>query len=312
MTFLGCWLRYLAGNNINLAFTGQMIVAIMNSPVLSACSAVTAQWFPPHEQPVANTLSSLSSFIGIGVQFVLSPVISDIPTILLTHASISSLTLLISFFSIRKSPNPYIPKESSQPATRWIKNKTLMTIMLSSGAVIGVGSGILGILLVILEPSGYSTIFTGYIGMIIVTSGTIGGYVATKLIEKDSYIQPTIWTYMIVSIVSSILFAALIENKIATMILASLFGFSTIGFTPLGLKISVSSAKEIEESIPANMIFGSSQIYSLIMTYPLQYFEDGTGATSLWCVPMFIVVSYGIFAYASRKKTEDILEVKFR
>ena len=298
MTFTGCWIRYLAGDKVILAFIGQVFVAIMSSPVLSACSAITAQWFPANEQSLANTLSSLSNFIGIGAQFIISPLISDIPTILLIHACFSSFILVISTFSIRKSPNPYIPQESLHSIKSFLKHKYLICMMISSGGVVGVGYGVLGILLVILAPSGYTPIYTGYIGMIMIISSIPGGYIATKLVENDRYIQPTIWTYTIISIASSILFAVFIENKIASFILASLVGFSIIGFAPLGLKMSVNLAENVEESIPANVIFGSAEVFSLVVTYPLIYFDQGTGATSLWCVPMFIFTLYGIFLLA--------------
>jgi hypothetical protein len=170
--------------------------------------------------------------------------------------------------------------------------------MISSGGVIGVGYGVLGILLVILAPSGYNSIFTGYLGMIMITSSIPGGYIATKLAENDRYIQPTIWTYAIISIASSILFPVFIENKIASFIFSSLVGFSIIGFAPLGLKMSVSLAENVEESIPANVIFASAEVFSLVVTYPLIYFHQGTGATSLWCIPMFIFPLYCIFLLA--------------
>jgi hypothetical protein len=139
--------------------------------------------------------------------------------------------------------------------------------MLSTGALMGVGFATLGILLLILAQSGYTPILTGYIVMIMVSSSILGGYIATKLAENDRYIQPIIWTYRFLSIISSILFTVFIESKTASFLLASLFGFSIIGFAPFGLRISVNLAKNVEESISANVIFGSSSIFGLVMTF---------------------------------------------
>ena len=89
MTFLGYGNRYLAGTSAAISFFRQMCVSIMNSTVLSACSAVVAQWFPKHGQPLATALSSLSNFIEIGIQFIMSTLVYDILTILLVQTCFS-------------------------------------------------------------------------------------------------------------------------------------------------------------------------------------------------------------------------------
>ena len=78
------------------------------------------------------------------------------------------------------------------------------------------------------------------------------------------------------SILSSVLFSGFISFIGFSFVAASLFGGFLNGSLPLCIRCCVKFMPEIDETVPTNMIYLISMIFSIVYTYPMLYFKQFT------------------------------------
>ena len=61
---------------------------------------------------------------------------------------------------------------------------------------------------------------------------------------------------------------------------------------PLGIQAAVEQNKNLEESIPTNLIYLTAQAMSVAYTYPIIYFYGWVSLSGLWLAVVFAIMSF--------------------
>ncbi|CAG9328594.1 unnamed protein product [Blepharisma stoltei] len=292
ITFLGCWIKYLAFENYTLALIGIFLVASMNSVVMAGCTPLAIRYFHEEELVLATSIGSISNFIGMGISFVLDPYLDDIDAINLFHAIFSTVFLAINFIFSHEDPAFAKAGGFKEGFIKALKNKMIMMIVFCSSSGLAVISTVIAILAVILEPDHVSEMEVGWIGFVMVMMGMVGGFIATYLSHKFNSLEKPLKIFLYGSILSVILWALIQENFPNSMIGSAIHGTLVIGHVPLAISGAVIQDKTIEESITTNMIYFMANLLEAFYIYPIQYFYKETNAPGLWAITILMAISF--------------------
>lgn len=292
---LGVWLRVIAGPNFPIALAGQLLIGAMNSLTLAACSTLTALWFQPNEQTLAVAIASTSNLLGAGCGLVLSPYIPDISLLMYIQAGYTSFFCLLNIILSKK----YSQKDSTDNNAEY--SKELLTIFkdwyllaliffISSG--LAIAYALSGVLYQVLSPFSINETESGWIGFSMYVGAIVGGLFTSLIVHKSkSFIRP-VRIFALISLGGITLWAGLARYFIGNICGAILSGLGLFGFMPLGIQAAVEQNKNIEESIPTNLIFLTAQALSVAYTYPIIYFYRWFDLSGLWLCCIFAILSF--------------------
>ncbi|CAG9317593.1 unnamed protein product [Blepharisma stoltei] len=310
VTFIGCWLKYLAFTNYTLACIGIFLVASVNAPILAGCSPLAVRWFPRNEWVLCTSIASISNFVGMGASFIASPYLNDMDLINLWHAIFSTIFLVLNVIYSKNDPEFEKSTGLIEGFKKALKNKMIMWIVMCSSSGIAASYTVIAILLVILEPDGLSAKQVGWIGFDMVMMGMLGGLIATYLVANYNAITTPLRIFLVGSILSTILWACIRASFSLSISGAALHGATLIGHLPLGISAAVIEDRTIEESITTNMIFFMANLLCTIYTYPVQYYYEITDSTGLWAIAILVLVSFLPLIFIYRSPVEDKSSVK--
>ena len=123
--------------------------------------------------------------------------------------------------------------------------------------------------------------------------GAIAGGLFTSLLvhRSKSFIGP-VRIFALISLAGIIIWAAFAGNFYGSIVGGIISGFGLLGFKPLGIQAAVYQNKNIEESIPTNLIFLTEQILSVAYTYPFIYFYGWTQRSGLLLGAILTALSF--------------------
>jgi hypothetical protein len=302
---IGCWIRVVAGQNFWISFAGQVVVSFSNMPVLTACSCVAAQWFPSRQLVLATSIGAAANFVGIGFSFIFMSFLPDVPLALITQAIIASVFFFFNLIVGKKDESGGEIIDFKEELIFSLKNKTLMILVVSVSMVLSVNYAVTSIIGILLEQQGFGVFSTGLMGFVITGSGMIGAIFATYLAEVRKSTKSSFRIFMVFTILSSIAFSALLHVDYVNYIVSALFGASITGSLPLGIRACIEFMDDVHESIPTNLIYLCAQVFSSILTYPIQYFFIVSGQSGLWVGSFFVLLSYAYLLYFTRRVQGD-------
>jgi hypothetical protein len=292
---LGAAIRLAAWDNYTFALIGQSLIALGNAVALSASAALPEFWFPLHQTLLATAVAGLSSGLGSGLQLILSSLLSDVPLLLEIQAALCLIEVIA--MSVLFKPDP-MHRESSvacRDLRQYSKNGKAMTFLLLSGATAGTVFAFIGLLYVVLEPLGYSSLQSGFIGLTLNLAGMFGGVCSTLISASNRFSTKTLQIYLLCGITASIIlcFAVL---YFPTMIVASaLYGFSALGFIPQAIRAAVEDAPTVHPSVPAVVFYLISQVMGLILSGLALLFQSSTSLSALYLFAIFTTLTMGCF-----------------
>jgi Major Facilitator Superfamily len=297
LNILGCWIRYTSKSNFWISVLGQSIIGSGTMLTLSSCSTLADIWFPKSQALLATSISAASNFIGIGFGFLYMSYSDNISQMMFIQALISSFFFIFNIIVLKKD----IKKEES--ITFWVsvkiafKDKNLLAMTICAGSGLGLNYTIISLFGILLQNENFSTIFAGWVGFCFLISGLIGGLVATYISEAKSSVYMALKIFLVLSIISSILFAGLLMFDYLTILTSILYGACLTGFLPLGIRSCVEYNPNISESVPTTMIYFSAQVLSCIYTYPILYFSDFAVISGLWLGSFIVFVTFTVYLF---------------
>lgn len=274
------------------ALAAQFFLSLVNSMALVASATVAEVWFPPSEIVLSTTFSSLANFMGVGIGLVLPPYLNNVQLTLVVEACFSVVFLLAFIFLGKKDPTRTVHLIAWRDICFYLKKWKQIAVLLMCGSAVGTSYTIIGLFQQILSLNGYDSIEAGWAGLLLVVGGIVGGLIATAIVSKyHSFVLP-LRIYIVVAIVAGILQCVFLDVYGAYLFLDFLFGIGLVGFVPLAVRMGVVSAYPLDESIPTNIMFTSAQAFSLAYTYPVIYFQEGTGYSGMWGVVLCATLSF--------------------
>jgi MFS transporter, FLVCR family, MFS-domain-containing protein 7 len=294
VSVLGVWIKVLAAHNVGLALLGQWLVGAMNSLTLAGCSTLTALWFEPHEQTIAVAIASTSNLLGAGCGLVISPYVLDITTLNLVQASYTTFGAILNVALSRNKPDNRDNQKSKfkEEVKIIFKDCYLLALIFFISSGLAIAYTVSGILYQILSPFGITETQAGWIGFSMYFGGMAGGLLTSFLVHKaKTYIGP-VRIFSLLSLAGIIMWACLADYFVWNVIGSFIGGLGLFGFMPLGIQAAVDQNKNIEESIPTNLIFLAAQALSVAYTYPIIYFYGWVGISGMWLSTFLCIFSF--------------------
>lgn len=215
VTCAGACIRCIAHDHSTffLLVIGQ-VVSGMGRPVISQLLTLVSQnWFAPKQRPLATMLAALGNPIGIGLGFVLPPMVTknnadNIPKLHYIFAAMAGAMLVYALISVReKPPTPPSKAADLDPKLKLTYTEELRALCRSpmywlSAASFGLAFGqsfALAILLnQFLKPFGYSHSAVGLAGTMVIVPGIVGsGIVAGFVGRRPLYREVLIVLYIV-------------------------------------------------------------------------------------------------------------------
>jgi len=292
---VGVTVRLAAQHHYAVALLGQIIISLGNCVSMASCSTVAELWFPPHEALLATAVASMANCVGFGLQLLVSAAVRDVSVLLeiQTALCLAEALLLCLFFK----PDPVHPEASvargdlKTYAMKWRS----MGFLLLSGAAFGAVNAFLGLLYRVLEPSGYSSLETGFVGFALSLSGVVGGVGSTLILAKCRFYTRALQFYLLIGIISSIGLCFAVLSFPAMVVVSGIYGFGVIGFLPLAIRAAVEDASIIDPSVPANVIFLVSQGVGLGQSAVAVTLQHSTHISALYSLALFTTLTFGLF-----------------
>lgn len=317
-TFIGGWVKYIASTNFWAALAGQVILSAPTCIILTAISTLAATWFPKNQQLCATVIGELCTFLGMGVSFVVAPSIS-IDSNNLGQAAI--ITTVFATFLVLGKKDP-VQTEALKLRGFCIEIKNCLKdpvhcfMVVTTGAVTGVGYSFLGLLGESLETEDLHARQAGYIGFLMTICGLLGGIFSALLEVKGVSLLKSIPVFQSLALGILMVWCILGSDLIAGYILGGLLGFHYFASLPLCLRLSVIYNREVSESISSGIVFFTAQVFGFIFSYPIEFSNKEVGIKSLWTVFTFLVIGsalmFIIICRLSSQKPRNELAVNLK
>ena len=297
---VGAAVRLAAWDNYTFALIGQSLIALGNAVALSASAALPEFWFPLHQTLLATSVASLSFGLGSGLQFILSSLLSDVPLLLEIQAFLCLIEVLA--MSVLFKPDP-MHRESSvayRDLRQYSQNGKAMAFLLLSGATAGTVFAFIGLLYVVLEPLGYNSLQSGFIGLTLNLAGMLGGVCSTFISASNRFSTKTLQVYLLCGIIASIVLCFAVLYFPAMIVASALYGFSALGFIPQAIRAAVEDAPTVHPSVPAAVFYLISQVIGLVQSGLALWFQSSTPLSALYLFAIFTTLTMGCFLVLSR------------
>ncbi|XP_014220220.1 feline leukemia virus subgroup C receptor-related protein 2 [Trichogramma pretiosum] len=292
-TAIGSWIKCfsVSPDLFWLTFTGQTIVAVSQTFILSVPARLAAVWFGPDQVSSACSIGVFGNQLGVAIGFLFPPMMvpgtPDTPksTIgqglslmfyLVAGASSVILILILLFFKdqppLPPSPAQAVQKEVEASEHFMSSLKRLFTnygylILLVSYAInVGIFYA-LSTLLSTLVTTHYenASIDAGRIGLSIVCSGMVGSVVCGIILDKTHRFKETTLGVYIFSFIGMVIFTFTLDvGKIYVVyITASILGFFMTGYLPVGFEFAAELTYPEPEGTSAGLLNAMVQIFGV-------------------------------------------------
>jgi hypothetical protein len=278
--------------NFAFALTAQFFLSLVNSMALVASATVAEVWFPRSEMVLSTTFTSLANFMGVGVGLVMPPYLDNVELTLMVEAGFGVVFLVAYVFLAKKDPTrePHVIAciDIAAFLLRW--RETIVLLM--CGAAVGTSYTIIGLFQQILSRNNYDSILAGWAGLVLVAGGVTGGLIATLIVARYHTFLLPLRIYIVLAIIAAVLQCVFLDIYALYLVLDFIFGIGLVGFVPLAVRMGVIAASPLDESIPTNVMFTSAQVFSLVFTYPIIYFQQDSGYSGMWGIALCTVLSF--------------------
>jgi hypothetical protein len=277
-------------HNFVFALLAQCCLALVNSAALIASTTVAESYFPPNEIVLSTSFSSLSNFVGVGIGLIVPPYLADVELVLRVEAVFGVLCFLAYALLATKEPVTSHTISYSDLFTSGLRWRET-SLLLLCGSAVGTSYTLIGLFQQLLSLNHYESIEAGWAGAVLVLGGITGGLIATLIAAKSHSLQLPLRLYIVLGTFASVLQCLALDQYVLYLFLDFLLGISLLGFVPLALRICVLSLYPLHESIATNLLFTFAQVFSLIYTYPILFFQSYTGRSGMWGIALCTIGS---------------------
>jgi MFS family permease len=282
------FLRALAGPDFVLLLIFQTGVAVAQPFILNAVTKLSANWFPETERTTATGISLLSTFIGVALGLILTPLLyelfNSLEIIIWVYGVIALASGIIFFvFAKAKPPTPPTLEIIEEKVfmfdglKRLFTNKYFYILIFIYFVGLGVFNTITTYIEGIMIPkvgTVEAPVLAGIVGLLLLIGGILGTIIFSVLSDVLNKRKPLIFVSLLIATVSLFLFSFL-SDPLFLMILGFVFGFGLLGSSPVGLEYAVDLTKPVPEASSNGILLMSGQIGGILLILGLQDFTIG-------------------------------------
>ncbi|MGC8543422.1 MAG: MFS transporter [Vulcanisaeta sp.] len=242
------WLRLLAGKDFTLLLIFQSLAGVGQTFIYNSVTKLVSEWFPQHEQAVANGIGTMSEIAGMALALIISPLLTPSSSYsylfinMITYSSIATVSLIAFVLIINRARAPQNYSGASISLNNVIGILRIRSIIILM-IITFIGTGIFASLTQWIEPILYlrdvPQIYSDLAGMVMLISGSIGmvalPYISDRIrTRKKLFIINT-------AILSALLllFSIRLPNPILYFTLLIPTGFFLLSLAPLALQLSL-------------------------------------------------------------------------
>jgi len=269
------FLRYFAFQEFWVALLFQLGIAIGQPFLLNAVTKLSANWFPETEKTTATGISLLSTYIGVALGSILSPILVamwDISGMLLTFGILALISaVLFVVFARERPPTPPTREITEEKVFMFEGIKKLFTnkYFLILFLVFFVGLGVFNTMETYTgKIIPYDETLAGLLGMIIIVGGVLGTMVMSILSDKLNMRKILMIISLLIAGASLLIFSFL--SGVLLLLFGFLFGFGLLGASPIALEYAVDATKPVPETSSNGILMMSGQIGGIIFIIGLE------------------------------------------
>ncbi|KAL6717581.1 hypothetical protein ACLMJK_005496 [Lecanora helva] len=264
----GNWIRYAGSRtsppSFGLTMFGQIIIGLAQPFVLSAPTQYSNLWFTPAGRVSTIAVASLANPFGGALGQLIDPFLaakaSDIPTMTLCVAIISTVATIPSFFIPAKPPTPVSPSSTRPPPsfTETLRllsvNPTFYLLFIPFAIYVGFFNSTASLLTQILTPYNFSETSSGIAGAVLILVGLVSAAITSPIMDRTKAYLPFI--KIAVPIIATCYFAFIwapgTRTIVAPYIVLAILGAASFSLVPIALDYLV------ENTYPAGPEAGST------------------------------------------------------
>ncbi|XP_050512591.1 uncharacterized MFS-type transporter C09D4.1-like isoform X2 [Diabrotica virgifera virgifera] len=327
-TLIGTSIKVFSIRNdlFSVVLLGQSIVSASQLVIVCLPPKLAAIWFKASEVSTACSLGVFGTQVGCAIGYILPPLIvqdGDVEQIgsqlkilcWLLAGSMVPVTIVVLVYFPKEPP---LPPSNAQALLRLNKQefdtsvffKSIRDLFLNRGFVIhmvaysiniavfsAVGTLLNQFILQFFEGD-YEN--AGWMGFVMVISGTIGSILFGILLDKThKYKEITLLIYFCSALsIGFLMFTLKYRQKLMTYFSCALVGFFINAYMPVGFELAMELTFPSEESTTSGILFAFTQISGAIMAVALGHFNLWLGAFWSLCsqaVMLFIGAIVTIF-----------------
>lgn len=300
VTCLGAILRCFAVGHSTFFFLvlGQVSSGLGRPVVTQLLVLVSQNWFAPRQRALATTIASLGNPMGIGLGFVLPPMLThndanNITKMHIVFAAIAGAMLLWVLVFVRERP-PTPPSESANidPAIQKTYGEELRHLArspmywlnaVSFGIAFGQSFALAILMNQFLKPFGYGHGAVGICGVMVILPGIVGaGIIAGYLAKHPNYKQVLITLYVVCAgFMQFVIWLAAREN-LGNYNFFLLFGSGVFGFFvqpafAVALELASETVFPVSPATASAGVIMCAQYTGLLMSIGLAQYIDSAG-----------------------------------
>jgi FLVCR family MFS transporter 7 len=196
---LGNWIRYAGTRSspprFGVVMFGQILTGLAQPFVLSAPTQYSDIWFTPRGRVSATAIASLANPFGGALGQLINPFLcskpSDIPSMTLYVAIISSLATIPTIFLPCRPPTPVAPSSSTPRPTLshtlhlLTHNPNFWLLLLPFSIYVGLFNSLSSLLPQILTPYAFSLTTAGIAGALLIIVGLLAAAISSPLVDRS-------------------------------------------------------------------------------------------------------------------------------
>ncbi|KAL9136399.1 MAG: hypothetical protein Q9175_002385 [Cornicularia normoerica] len=252
LVLLGNWIRYAGTRtsppSFGLTMFGQFLIGLAQPFVLSAPTRYSDIWFTPSGRVSATAIASLANPFGGALGQLINPFLastaSDMPSMVLYVAIISTVASIPSFFIPSKPPTPVSPSSThTAPGLRETfkilgKTPTFYLLFLPFAVYVGFFNSLSSVLTQIMTPYGFSETESGIAGAVLILVGLVSAAVTSPIMDRTKAYLPFIKTSvpLIALCYLSFIWAPGTRSLVAPCIILAVLGAASFSLVPVALE----------------------------------------------------------------------------
>lgn len=276
LLLVGNWVRY-AGTRCSppsfpVVMTGQILIGLAQPFVLAAPTHFSNLWFSPQGRCSATAVASLANPFGGALGQLVDPFLatkpSDIPTMTLYVAVITTVIAIPSFFIPIRPPTPSSPASNQvRPCLRksmvlLSKNVNFFLIAVPFAIYVGLFNSISSLLTQILTPYGFSEEQSGIAGALLIVVGLVAAAISSPVIDRTkAYL---LFLKIFVPVIASCFFAFIwappTRSLVAPYVILSVLGAASFSLVPTALEMLVEVTFPIGPEVGSTIGWAGGQL----------------------------------------------------
>lgn len=308
--------RGIFGDSYTMVFACSILFAVGQPFILNSVGIVPGKWFPARERATANGLGLMSSYVGMMIGLLVTPVLLEsgvtIKNILIVYG-VWSVIVAILFVALTREnpPTPPCAEEESQRESFvaglkiLIKRPSFIFIFLGFFIVFGVFNTFFTLIepiLVHFSNGAVDPVQIGILGVIILIMGIVGSVIIPLISDKSKghKRKPIL---LICHIIGTAGFAAFLFTTgfVGMAIAAVIYGLFVVGVSPVTMTFSAEVSYPVSEGTSEGLLMFAGNVSGVILLGVATLFGGNYNAMMIM-LSVIMVIAWILFMAAKETK----------